>query len=118
MLRTLFLAVVLLLSLTVIQDVEAGKGGRRVTPTDDVVVSPNPTAASSPINIDADHLKPNWYHMVAYCGVGLLVFSDSAGEIHVESYSCSVTDDLVMLEYDGGASTSYHEVGRVTVVIR
>ena len=116
MLRTLFLVATLLLSTTIVA--EAGKGGHKVLLADDVFVTPNPAAASSPINIDANHLKSNWYHMVAYCGVGLLIFSDSAGEVHVESYSCSITDDLVVLEYDGGVSTSYHEVGRVTVVIR
>ena len=118
MIRFFILILVAFLAISVGTSVEAGKGRNPNRLTDDVTVSPNPTSASSPITIHADHLTPNQGHMIAYCGVGLHVWSDDGGEISVESYSCTVTDDLRMLEYAGGVSASYHEVGRVTVVIQ
>ena len=117
MIRFSVLILVAFLALSLGTSVEAGKG-RNQRLTDDVTVLPNPTSASSPITISADHLTPSTWHMIAYCGVGLLVWADSSGEIRVESYSCTVTTDLSVLEYDGGVSASYHEVGRVTVVIQ
>lgn len=113
MIRAIILAGLLALSLTV-----SAEAGRKSRATDDVFVTPNPAVASSPINVFANHLTPNTYHMFAYCGVGLLVWAPASGEINVDTYSCTVTDDLVVLEYNGGTSAGYHEVGRTTVVIQ